>query len=218
MKHGEEESAMRGQIFGATRGLRRATTVASLLVLCAAPAWAGAPTDQLKQYTNEVLKILDDPKLRGEGQALQRRAAVRKVALDVFDVGETAKRALGRHWGARTPEERREFTDLFADLLERTYLSRIDQYGGEKVQYVSEAIDGDNAIVRAKVITRKGAEVPVESRLLRHGDRWLMYDVLLENISLVGNYRAQFDQIIRQSSYDELAKRLRDKRSDPSRP
>ena len=113
---------------------------------------------------------------------------------------------------------RREFTDLFADLLERTYLSRIDQYGGEKVQYVSEAIDGDNAIVRAKVITRKGAEVPVESRLLRHGDRWLMYDVLLENISLVGNYRAQFDQIIRQSSYDELAKRLRDKRSDPSRP
>ena len=87
------------------------------LVLCAAPARAAGPTDQLKQYTDQVLKILDDPKLRGEDKASERRAAVRRVALEVFDVTETAKRALGRHWAARTPEERREFTELFADLL-----------------------------------------------------------------------------------------------------
>src|SRR5262249_45966492 len=139
------ESEMLGKIFG---------TAAVLLILCAAPAWAGAPTDQLKRYTDEVLKILGDPNLRGENRAPERRAAVRKVALEAFDVGETAKRALGRHWASRTPEERKEFTDLFADLLERTYLSRIDQYGGEKVRYVAESIDGDNAIVRARVITR----------------------------------------------------------------
>ena len=191
----------------------RGTTLAIALVLCAAPAWAAGPTDQLKQYTDQVLKILDDPKLRGEDKAVERRAAVRRVALEVFDVTETAKRALGRHWAARTPEERREFAELFGDLLERTYLSRIDQYGGERIRYVSESIDGDNAIVRAKVVTKKGTEVPVESRLLRHGDRWLMYDVLLENISLIGNYRAQFDQIVRTASYQDLVRRLREKRN-----
>jgi phospholipid transport system substrate-binding protein len=204
---------MLGKTFRTTRALRGTAATAVALILCAAPAWAGAPTEQLKRYTDEVLKILDDPKLRGEDQAPQRRAAVRRVALEAFDVTETAKRALGRHWATRTPEERREFTDLFADLLERTYLSRIDQYGGEKVRYVSESIDGEYAVVRASVVTRRGTEVPVESRLQRHGDRWLMYDVLLENISLVGNYRAQFDQIIRTASYDELVKRLRDKRN-----
>ena len=195
-----------------TMTCRRTIAAFIILIACAAPAWAGGPTDQLKQYTDDVLKILDDPRLRGADKALERRAAVRQVALEVFDVTETAKRALGRHWAARTPEERREFTELFADLLERTYLSRIDQYGGERVRYLSESIDGDNAVVRAKVLTRKGAEVPVESRLLRHGDRWLMYDVLLENISLIGNYRAQFDQIIRTASYQDLVRRLREKR------
>ena len=152
----------------------RTIAAAIALNLCVTPAWAAGPTDQLKQYTDQVLKILDDPKLRGDDKALERRAAVRRVALDVFDVTETAKRALGRHWAARTSEERREFTELFADLLERTYLSRIDQYGGERVRYMSESIEGDNAVVRAKVLTRNGAEVPVESRQLRHGDRWLM--------------------------------------------
>jgi phospholipid transport system substrate-binding protein len=140
---------------------------------------------------------------------------VRKVAIQVFDVEETARRALGRHWQARTPEERREFVDLFAELLERTYISKIDFYGGERLHYTSEAIDGDKAIVRAKVVTKQGTEVPVEARMQQHGDRWLMYDLLLENVSLVSNYRAQFDQIIRTSSYQDLVRRLKDKRVEP---
>jgi phospholipid transport system substrate-binding protein len=185
--------------------------VGVLLVLApGGRVWAGAPTDQLRHYTDEVIKVLQDSRLTGP----ERRVAVRKAALDVFDLEETARRALGRHWQARTPDERKDFVQLFADLLEQTYIAKIDFYGGEKVRYVSETIDDDHAVVRAKVITRKGAEVPVEGRMLHHGDRWLMYDVLVENVSLVGNYRAQFDQIIRTSSYDELARRLRDKRAD----
>jgi phospholipid transport system substrate-binding protein len=185
------------------------------LVLFHGTAMAGPPTDQLKQYSDQVLKILEDPAMRGEGKRDERRAAVRKVAIQVFDVEETARRALGRHWQARTPDERREFVDLFANLLERTYLSKIDVYGGERLKYTNEFIDGDKAIVRGKVMTKQGTEVPVEARMHKRGDRWLMYDVLLENISLVGNYRAQFDQIIRTSSYQELVRRLQDKRGEP---
>lgn len=185
--------------------------VLALCLTCATPAWAGSsPTDQLREYTDQVLKVLEDPALR----ALDRRSAVRKIAQEVFDLNETAKRALARHWQARTPAEREEFTHLFADLLERTYISRIDQYGGERVRYLSETIDGDRAVVRARVLTKKGSEVPVESRLLHRGDRWLIYDVLIENVSLIANYRAQFDRIIRTSSYEELVRRLKTKREE----
>ncbi len=188
------------------------------LVVAAKPAFAGPPTDQLKAYTDQVLKILEDPSLKSEDKRSERRTAVRRVAVEIFDVEETARRALGRHWQSRTADERREFVDLFADLLERTYIGKIDLYGGEKIHYTSEAIDGDYAVVRGKVLTKRGTDVPVEARMLKRGDRWQMYDVLLENISLVGNYRAQFDQIIRTASYGELVKRLREKRIETASP
>jgi phospholipid transport system substrate-binding protein len=179
--------------------------------LClAAQAWAGPPTDQARQYTDEVRKVLEDQTL----QPADRRAAVRKIAIEIFDVSETAKRALGRHWQTRTAAEREEFTELFADLLESTYISRIDQYGGERLTYVNEAIDGGFAVVRAKIVRPQGAEVPVEARMLRRGDRWFIYDLAIEGISLISNYRSQFDRIIRTSSYEELVKRLRTKRDE----
>ncbi|MEK7700484.1 MAG: ABC transporter substrate-binding protein [candidate division NC10 bacterium] len=182
-----------------------------LLVLAAgAPALAGSPTDQLREYSDQVIKVLDDPALRSQ----DRRAAVRRIANDIFDVAETAKRALARHWQGRTPAEREEFTQLFADLLERTYIARIDQYGGERIRYLEERVDGDNAVVRAKVVTKKGSEVPIESRMLRRGERWFIYDVLIENVSLIANYRAQFDKIVRTTSYEELVRRLKSKRDE----
>ena len=181
-----------------------------LVVGVSTPARAGAPTDQLREYSDQVTKVLDDPALKPK----DRREAVRKIAKEIFDVAETAKRALARHWQARTQVEREEFTQIFADLLESTYIARMDQYGGERIRYISETIDGDNAIVRAKVITKKGTEVPVESRLLRRGERWLIYDVLIENVSLIANYRAQFDKIVRTTSYGELVRRLKNKRDE----
>ena len=186
------------------------TVAAALLVLVAvSPAWAG-PTDQLREYTDQVIKVLDDPALARQ----DRRAAVRKIANEAFDLGETAKRALARHWQARTPAEREEFTQLFADLLERTYIARIAEYGGERIRYVGEALDGDVATVRARIVTKTGTEVSVESRMHRRGDRWLIYDVLIENQSLIANYRSQFDRIVRSSSYEELVKRLKTKRDE----
>jgi phospholipid transport system substrate-binding protein len=173
------------------------------------PASAGAPTDTLREYTEAVQKVLDDPALKADDRRHERRAAVRKVAIEVFDVQETARRALGPHWQQRTPAEREEFVQLFADLLERTYIAKIDLYGGERLKFTDERVDGDLAIVRARVLTRQGTEVPVEGRMHKRADRWLIYDVTIENISLINNYRSQFDRIIRTSSYTELVKRLR---------
>ncbi len=184
-----------------------ALLVASVL---AGPAGAASPTEEVRQYTDQVQKILEDPALR-QGD---KRAAVRKVAVEIFDVNETAKRALGRHWQGRTPAEREEFVQLFADLLERTYISKIELYRGEKLQYTGETIDGDFATVRAKVVTRQGTEVPVEAKVNRKEGRWLVYDLAVENISLIANYRSQFDRIIRMSSFKDLITRLKTKRDE----
>lgn len=185
------------------------TTAAVILLLAGSPAWAG-PTDQLREYTDQVIKVLDDPALARQ----DRRAAVRKIAHEAFDVTETAKRVLARHWQARTPAEREEFTQLFADLLERTYIARMEEYGGERIRYVGESLDGELATVRARIMTRAGTEVPVESRMVRRGERWLIYDVLIENVSLIANYRSQFDRIVRANSYEELIRRLKHKRDE----
>ncbi len=154
-----------------------------------------------------MVRILENPAL----DQAQRRAEIRAVALDAFDIVEAARRALGPHWPKRSAVERDEFTGLFQGLLERGYLSRIGEYGGERVQYVGERVDGDYATVRAQIVTSKGTQVPVEARVLRKGDRWLMYDVLIENVSLVASYRSQFDRVIRTSSYEELVRRLKDR-------
>jgi phospholipid transport system substrate-binding protein len=167
-------------------------------------SWAGAPTDQLRTYTDQILKVLESPGL----SLPEKRAAVRKLASEVFDTMETAQRVLGQHWQPLNQSQREDFAKLFANLLEQTYISRIDEFGGERLTYVSEQVDGDRAVVRARIITTKGTEVPVESRLLLKGDRWLTYDILVENLSLVSNYRSQFDRVIRQQGYAELVKRL----------
>jgi len=185
------------------------TAAVAMLLLAGSPVWAG-PTDQLREYTDQVIKVLDDPALARQ----DRRAAVRKIAHEAFDVTETAKRVLARHWQARTPAEREEFTQLFADLLERTYIARMDEYGGERIRYVGESMDGELATVRARIMTRTGTEVPVESRMVRRGERWLIYDVLIENVSLIANYRSQFDRIVRANSYEELIRRLKHKRDE----
>jgi phospholipid transport system substrate-binding protein len=184
----------------------RLISLTAILVLgLASDAWAGQPTEQLRTYTDQVVKVLQNPAL----SLPERREAVKQLAEQVFDVTETAKRALGPHWLERTPAEREEFVKLFANLLEQTYISRIGEFGGEKLTYVSEQIDGDRAVVKARITTKNDTAVPVESRLLLRENRWLIYDILVENLSLISNYRSQFDRVIRTASYDELVKRLK---------
>ena len=201
------------------RPLRHAVLVVVAVVLGAAlvpaPARAGAPLDQLRTQVDRVLKVLDDPELKKEGRAKDRRTAVRKIAAEIFDFSETARRSLGRHWQARTPAEREEFVQLFTDLLERSYISKVELYGGEKIQYVSDAIEGgDQAKVLTRLLTKQGGEIPIEYRMHRKGDRWLVYDVIIEGVSLVANYRTQFNKIIQTSSYQELVRKMKTKQEE----
>src|SRR5256885_6784899 len=124
---------------------------ALLLVPLAGPdrAWAGAPTDQLRAQIDRAVKILEDPELKKDGRQKDRRGAVRQVANDIFDFSETAKRSLARHWTPRTQAERDEFVGLFTDLLERSYISKIELYGGEKIPYVGGATQRGRAAVPA---------------------------------------------------------------------
>ena len=177
-----------------------------------APAHAGPALDQLKGQIERVIKTLDDPAIKKND--VQRRAAVRKIAEDIFDFPETAKRSLARHWQPRTPAERDEFVQLFADLLERSYISKIELYGGEKIVYVSDVMDGDQAVVRTQILTKNGTQVPVDYRMLKKGDKWLVYDVIIEGVSLVANYRTQFNKIIQTSSYPELVKKMKAKKEE----
>ena len=178
------------------------------------PAAAGEPLERLRGQIDRVVKTLESPELKKEGKARERRVAVRRIADEIFDFGETAKRSLGRHWEARTPAEREEFVQLFGDLLERSYISKIELFNGEKIVFVSDSIEGDQAIVRSKIITKQGSEIPVDYRMFRKGDRWLAYDVMIEGVSLVANYRSQFNKIIHTSSYQELVRKMKTKQEE----
>ena len=191
--------------------------LATLMVLAlvpAGPAIAGAPTDQLKVQVDRVLRMMENPELGRPDKLKQRRGAVRQIANEFFDFGETAKRSLGRHWQGRTPAEREEFVRLFADLLERTYIRRIEVYGGEKIVYAGDTVDGDQATVRTRILAKGNSEIPVEYRMLKRGERWLVYDVVIEGISLISNYRSQFNKIIQTTSYQELVNKMKTRQEE----
>lgn len=188
--------------------------------LVVAPSWAGSPTDQLKASVDKVVKILQDPTLKSEGRTKERRAAIREAVNDIFDFQETAQRALGRHWQSLSDKERTEFVALFTEFLERGYISRVEQYSGEKISYLGESVEpgGDLATVKTAFISRNGTEVPIGYRVLRRDSRWMVYDVSIEGSSLVANYRAQFDRVIRTASYHELVRRLKARQTEFTAP
>src|SRR3984893_12808132 len=136
-----------------------------LIVLFALPgvqaAWAGAPTDQLREGVARVVKILRDPELKGLTKVNERSAAVNKVADEIFDFGETAKRALGQHWVQRTPAEREEFVRLFTELLQRTYLSKVDRYNSE-MTFNDDVVDGNQAVVRTTLLIGNGGGMSLD--------------------------------------------------------
>lgn len=195
----------------------RRTLITSFAVLVAlslaSVARAGAPTDTLRQTVDQVIKILSDPALADKPDA--RRAQVRKVSENIFDYPDTARRSLGPHWNARTPQQQQEFVKLFADLLDRSYISKIELYHGERVKYVGENADGAEAVVKTLITTKQGSDVPVDYRMHSQNGRWMVYDVIIEGVSLVSNYRTQFNKIIQTESYDSLVQRLRAKEGTP---
>jgi len=186
-------------------------TAALLLGLTALPAKAMTPTETVKSRVDEALQSLTQISATGPEAMERRRAEIRRAADALFDFTEMSRRALGRHWADRTEAEREEFVRLFTDLMARSYIGKIDRYAGEAIAYTGERVDGDEASVQSQVVTAKGAQIPVEYRLHRVNESWSAYDVFIENVSLVGTYRSQFDRIIKSESFADLLRRLREK-------
>jgi phospholipid transport system substrate-binding protein len=192
--------------------IRRTLVFASIvaLSLIAVPrADAGQVSDQLRSRLDRVVSILEDRSLRARPEA--RRAELRGAATEIFDFTEITRRSLGRHWQAATPAEREELVQLFTALLERSYVDRVEQFNGERITLAGEVLDGELATVRTRLVGKSGTETAVDYRLHRVGDRWLAYDVSVEGVSMVANYRAQFNKIIQASSAQGLVQRLRAK-------
>jgi phospholipid transport system substrate-binding protein len=186
-------------------------TVTLLLTLVSVfTAGAGAPTDQLRAGIDRVVEILHDPALAGEQQGDQRRAAIGRVAGEIFDFGDMAKRSLGPHWEKRTPAERVEFARLFTELIQRSYIAKVDQHGSAaRVTFLEERVDADYAVVRTTMPLSNGSTMALDYRMRGVDGRWQVYDLSMEGVGLLANYRAQFDRVIRTASFEELVARLK---------
>jgi phospholipid transport system substrate-binding protein len=177
-------------------------------------AFADSPTVQIKSTVDQVIQILTDPQLQGEGKKQERRKRLREAIFVRFDFQQMAQRTLGAHWQRRTPEEQAEFIKVFSDLLEQTYVDKIESYNNEKFIYTNERIDGPYAEVGSKMRNSKGEEFSINYKVHRAGEDWRVYDLVIENVSLVNNYRSQFNRILTNSTYDELISKIKAKLSD----
>ena len=168
------------------------------------------PTEAVRTVLTEVFRILEDSSLKSPSRQTQRRQLLEETIVRRFDYREMSKRTLGSHWSRLTDAEREEFVDVFKSFLSDRYAGKIEGYSGEKVHYLSERREGQYAEVRTKLVTNK-VEIPMDYRLIEKEGRWYAYDIVADGVSLVKNYRSQFDKIIRSESYEELTKRLRDR-------
>ena len=185
--------------------------LAWLFLSATAAAHGGEPLDLVKSAADRVIAVLKDPRLKSAEQKKERVEQLKAIINPIFDYEEVARRTLAAHWRRRSPAEQEEFTKLFRAFLEKIYSDRIDLYEGERVVFAREIIDQEYAEVEAKVIGLKNEESPVLYRLKRSGGKWKVYDAVVENISIVNNFRSQFDRVISKSSFDELKKMLREK-------
>jgi len=164
-------------------------------------------TAQIKETVDYVVEILKDPRLQAAGKKKDRRERLREVIAQRFDFEEMAKRSLGQHW-QRNAARKGEFVPVFTRFVQDSYVSSIESYKNEKILYTRERVDRDFAQVDTKVMTIKGDEIPINYRLHLVGGQWKVYDVLIENVSLVNNYRSQFNRVLDTASFDDLIRRL----------
>ena len=176
------------------------------------PAVAGGATEAMRSTIDEVLKIIQDKELKQPARAEERRQRLEQVVGDRFDYQEMSRRALGTHWNTLSDQDKQEFVKLFKTLLTNSYADKIEAYSGEGVKYINERTEKDYAEVRTKVLTGK-IEIPLDYRLINKGTDWRVYDVVVDGVSLVNNYRGQFSKILRSSTYADLVGQLR-KKSD----
>lgn len=181
------------------------------LFLFSPVARAGVATDQIRATVDRALAVLQDPRLKSEARTQERREKLRQILYARFDFSEMARRSLGSHWRKRTPKEQEEFVQLFTSLLEKAYVDRIESYNNETFRYPRETLDGSYADVESRIVTQKGEQFTILYKAHIVDGQWKVYDVVIENISLVNNYRSQFNRVITNESYEELVRRMKEK-------
>lgn len=193
--------------------VRKATAGLAIGLLLAGQAAAAAPTESptavVRSTLDTVFHILEDKSLKSPSQSKPRRQMLEGVIAERFDYEEMSKRTLATHWKPLSQAERQEFVQLFKAFLSDRYAARIENYSGEKAHYLSERLSGGYAEVRTKLVSDK-LELPMDYRLIARDGKWYAYDVIVDGVSLVMNYRSQFTHIIADSSFQELVRRLRE--------
>jgi len=176
------------------------------------PAFAGPPAEQLASQIDRVLAVLGDPAFKGDEQVGPRRQAVRRVTDELIDWDEMGRRTLGAHWQTLGDDERRAFVALFSELLNRAYLRSLDRYEGERIVVTGDSVDGDRAVVQAKVVSKNdGQGMALDFAMVRDGERWRVWDIRMMGTSMVGGYKAQFARLLQTESYDSVLRRLRER-------
>jgi phospholipid transport system substrate-binding protein len=195
---------------------KRILLVLTALLLMVSVASA-APTDEVKKAVDQVVSIVADKEMKKN--EVKRRQALKKAISTIFDYSEMAKRSLGKHWNVRSAAEKTHFSDLFATLLENSYASKIEAYNNEKIIYIKEYMDdNENAVVKSKVVTAARDEFTLDYHLFKQKGKWMVYDVVIEGVSLVSNYRSQFNKTITSNGYDSLLKKLQSKNEELKAP
>ena len=198
-------------------------TVPGMLLVLLSIVWlsasglavSGTPTEFVRQTTDSILQVFEDPRLQGLEHREERLARLRHIANAAFDWEEIARRALATHWRDRTPQERQEFPVLLRDAVQAMYLERLEEAARRRlpekqaIAYGKEEVDGPRAVVRTTIATKRQREIPLVYRLRQSDGHWRVYDVVILGVSLISNYRVQFHRIITQSSYQELVQQLK---------
>jgi phospholipid transport system substrate-binding protein len=183
----------------------------------ARPARGAEPQERVQATLNAVAAILDDPTLQGADKDSERKQRVRQIILEAFNFQEMAHESLGTYWEKLTAQQRDEFTGLFGNLFERSYNRLVLRFLGERsTVYGMESIQQERATVATTLVSKRDAKLPVDYQLVRHGEQWTIYDVVIDGVSLAMNYRAQFSKILRTSSYEVLVQRIKTKLEEES--
>ena len=183
------------------------TWIGILLALTAIPALAGEPTVQIKETIDRVLALVKNSDIK----EAERQKLIRQAADNRFDWTAIARSVMSVYWNKLTPDQKREFTELFTDLIEGVYMGKIESYSGEKINYLGDDTGDGYGVVKMVVVTHKGTEIPITYRVVKEKEKWLIYDVQIEGVSMVENYRKQISYIMNNSSYEELVKKLKAK-------
>jgi phospholipid transport system substrate-binding protein len=191
--------------------LKRILLLLTVTIFTSSIAFA-TPTDDLKRTVDEVVRIVADKQMKKN--EVKRRQELKRAISTIFDYSEMAKRSMGKHWNARTAAEKKHFTELFATLLENSYAGKIESYNNEKIVYIRETVDGDYSEIKSKVVTAARDEFTLDYRLFKQNGKWMVYDVVIEGVSLVSNYRSQFNKIITANGYDRLVNKLQSKNEE----